>query len=137
MKNHEKSSKRPQQYPTGAYPTRGGPGAASPREHWRQPSCHGCYTPKCSLLESYSLCINRSIMDRFLIRSWWRIGPKSIQTLSPKRSNLHGIGFKIVAWRIQTPHLSLKLSQPIRGRDFGPYLGAHLGVYWSPNSLQN
>ena len=32
LKNHQKSTKRDQQYPTGAYPTRGGPGAASPQE---------------------------------------------------------------------------------------------------------
>ena len=97
--------------------------------------CHGCYTPKSSLLESYMLCINMNIMDRFLTRSWWRIGTNSMQNSSPKRSNLLQIGFKIIASRVQTPQLSPKLSQPIRGRDFGPHLGCHLGARWNPNWL--
>ena len=41
-KNHKKSTKRHQQHPTGGYPTRGGPGAANPREHNYMPLPGGC-----------------------------------------------------------------------------------------------
>ena len=84
--------------------------------------CHGCHTPKSSLRESHMLCININIMDRVLMRSWMRIGPQSIQNYVRKKLNSLQIGSKIVAWWVQTPPLSPKLSQKIRGRGFRPHL---------------
>lgn len=58
--------------------------------------CHGCYTPESSLFESNMSCININIMDRFLMRSWLRIGPTSVQNQSTKNLNSFQIGSKIL-----------------------------------------
>ena len=50
----EKSAKRHQQYPTGGYPTRGGPGAASPQEHNYMPLPSGCQ-PQLRLTHSLNI----------------------------------------------------------------------------------
>ena len=68
-----------------------------------------------------------NIRDRCVIASWWQVNPKLVKNWSSKGSTTLQIGSKAVAWSSQTLELSPKRFQAIRGPDFGPHLGCHLG----------
>ena len=69
-----------------------------------------------------------TVRDRFV-----QVDPKLVKNWSSEGSTTLQIGSKAVAWSAQTPELSPKRFQAIRGPDFGPHLGCHLGTRWKPN----
>ena len=69
-----------------------------------------------------------NIRDRFV-----QVDSKLVKNWSSKGSTTLQIGSKAVAWSAQTPELSPKRFQAIRGPDFGPHLGCHLGSRWKLN----